>query len=296
MKTSFKSLVILLSAAALAAMVPSAAWAQTNRYTSQLPQTPQMAPTDFFMVVTGTPGAYGTRLIVTTNVQGLPGWPAGGATNGFVDSRVTNGLASVSYVNLATNGLVDARLTNGLSTIPYVQAQIQAATNGLAGGTVPNGLVTNNSPAAVVVTGAGVASALATNSVTSPNVIANNVIVSNSLTGPASLSLTNPNCTNIFAGQVLAGLLNSTNAAGTNNLAGNLNIGGNLTAANVVPLQNGYIPYTNLNPVVFTSWIQFTNAINGNTNAVAATNTTTIRAWVNFTNLSGGVFKLPLYQ
>jgi hypothetical protein len=279
--------------------VAAMAWhanAQTNRYTSQLPQTTVLAPTDFFMVVTGTSGAYGTRLIPTLSVQSLPGWPAGGATNGFVDARVTNGLASLPYVNLATNGFVDARVTNGLSTIPYVQAQIQAATNGLAGGTLPNGLVTNNSPATVTVAGSGVASTLATNAVTSPSVIANTVIVSNSLTGPASLSLTNPNGTNIFAGQVIASLLNSTNLAGTNNLAGNLNIGGNLTAGNIVPLQNGYVPYTNLNPVMFAAWMQFTNAIHGNTNAALPANTTTIRAWVNFTNISGGVFKLPLYQ
>ena len=51
---------------------------------------------------------------------------------------------------------------------------------------------------------------------------------------------------------------------------------------------------------VFTSssanFLQFTNAINGGTNATAPANTTTIRAWVNFTNVTGGVFKLPLYQ
>ena len=274
MKTFSNFCATVTCAAVVAALVPNPAWAQTNRYTSQLPQTAVMAGSDFFMVVTGTPGAYGTRLIQTTNVQNLPGWPACAATNGFVDARVTN----------------------GLSTIPYVQAQIQAATNSLAMGGVPGGLVTNNSPASVVVAGAGVLSVLATNSVSSPNVIAATVSVTSSLTGPGSLSLTNPVALNIFGGQVVAALLNSSNVAGTNNLAGNVNIGGNLTAANVVPLQSGYVPYTNLNPIVFANWVQFTNAINGNTNAVAPANTSTIRAWVNFTNLAGGVFKLPLYQ
>lgn len=101
---------------------------------------------------------------------------------------------------------------------------------------------------------------------------------------------------NFFGSTFVAATYAATNTAATNNFAGNVNVGGNLSAANVVPLQNGYVPYTNLNPVIFASWLQFTNAIAGNTNAVAPANSTTIRAWVNFTNISGGVFKMPLYQ
>ena len=320
MKTLFKSLLNVITLAALAALVPSSAWSQTNRYVNQLPVTPEMQSNDTIIVEVFTNGAWATRQIPLLTVQGLSGWPSGGGqTNGFVDVRVTNGLATVPYVQLSTNGFVDPRITNGLaaipfvtqstngftdprvtnglSTIPYMQAQIQAATNGLTGGgTVPNGLVTNNAAATVTVTGAGVTSTLGTNAVTSPNVIANNITVSNTLTGPGTLALTNPGSTNTFAGQIVAGLLNSTNTTATNNLAGNVTIGGNLTAANVVPLQGGYVPYTNLNPVMFANWLQFTNAINGSTNAVAPANTSTVRAWVNFTNLTGGVFKLPLYQ
>ncbi len=34
----------------------------------------------------------------------------------------------------------------------------------------------------------------------------------------------------------------------------------------------------------------------GYTNAIPPTNTTVVRAWLNFTNAAGGVFKMPLYQ
>ena len=34
----------------------------------------------------------------------------------------------------------------------------------------------------------------------------------------------------------------------------------------------------------------------GYTNAVPPTNTTVVKAWLNFTNATGGVFKMPLYQ
>jgi hypothetical protein len=40
----------------------------------------------------------------------------------------------------------------------------------------------------------------------------------------------------------------------------------------------------------------FTGSFNGPTNTTAPGNTSTIRAWVNYTNSTGGTFKLPLYQ
>jgi hypothetical protein len=40
----------------------------------------------------------------------------------------------------------------------------------------------------------------------------------------------------------------------------------------------------------------FVGSFNGPTNAAVPGNTSTIRAWVNYTNSTGGTFKLPLYQ
>jgi len=40
----------------------------------------------------------------------------------------------------------------------------------------------------------------------------------------------------------------------------------------------------------------FTGSFNGPTNTTVPVNTSTIRAWVNYTNSTGGTFKLPLYQ
>ena len=71
------------------------------------------------------------------------------ATNGLVTSAITNGLATIAYVNTATNGLVTAGITNGLATTNFVLSQGYATatvTNGLATiayvNTATNGLVT----------------------------------------------------------------------------------------------------------------------------------------------------------
>ena len=58
------------------------------------------------------------------------------STNGFVGQSVTNGIASISYVNTATNGLVTSSVTNGLATTAYVNA----STNGFVRQSITNGL------------------------------------------------------------------------------------------------------------------------------------------------------------
>ena len=82
----------------------------------------------------------------------------------MVTSAVTNGLASISYVNTVTNGLVGPGITNGLATTNFVLSQgyvtsvvtnglasisyVNAATNALA--TMASGVITwgttNNKP------------------------------------------------------------------------------------------------------------------------------------------------------
>ena len=80
-----------------------------------------------------------------TNLTGIP------STNGLVTAAVTNGLASISYVNAATNGLVGPSITNGLATTNFVLSQgyvTSAVTNGLASisyvNTATNGFVTSS--------------------------------------------------------------------------------------------------------------------------------------------------------
>jgi len=74
------------------------------------------------------------------------------ATNGFVTAGVTNGLATVAYVNSATNGFVTASVTNGLATTAYVTGQ------GYVTSTVTNGLATT---AYVLSSGTGITNDIA---------------------------------------------------------------------------------------------------------------------------------------
>lgn len=75
------------------------------------------------------------------------------ATNGFVDATITNGVifnnrlvsASNSIVALipSTNGFVTASITNGLATTNYAASLVQA-TNGFVTAAITNGLATTN--------------------------------------------------------------------------------------------------------------------------------------------------------
>jgi hypothetical protein len=225
------------------------------------------APLKQFIAVTYL-GMFALALAVTaqTNrtVSELPLTLFMQSNDTLVVSIAANGVHATRGLTLQTlqslpgwaNG-TNGTSTNGLATVSFVQ---QAVTN---------------------VTG---------------TLFASNIVVANNLMGAGALSLPNTSSTSSFGGQVVAALLNTTNAFGTNNLAGNVTVGGNLVAGNVVPLQGGYVPYTNLNPVVYANWVQFTNAINGKTNGTIPANPSTIRAWIVFTNITGGTFELPLYQ
>jgi hypothetical protein len=83
-----------------------------------------------------------------------------------------------------------------------------------------------------------------------------------------------------FPGAVTGGSFLSTNGSTI------IDPNGNVIAPNIVPLQGGYIPATNINP----------NGITGKTNSTIPANTSIISAWFPFTNTTGGVFYFPLYQ
>lgn len=61
------------------------------------------------------------------------------AWNAKAETTITNGLASVGYVNSATTGLVTASITNGLAPISYVNS----ATTGLVTASITNGVFTS---------------------------------------------------------------------------------------------------------------------------------------------------------
>jgi hypothetical protein len=95
------------------------------------------------------------------------------------------------------------------------------------------------------------------------------------------------------AGNLYGQSLNVTGGAingGTSTLT-TVKVGsGGLTA------NNGTITNLTASKVVVTNLIFYGSGFTGTTNATAPSNTSTVRAWVNFTNSTGGVFKMPLYQ
>jgi len=92
---------------------------------------------------------------VNSAVQGATNAFLGTVTNvatgqGYVTSSITNGLASITYVNTATNGFVTATITNGLATTNY----INTATNNF-GNTVAVSLTNANNQFIGAFTGNG---------------------------------------------------------------------------------------------------------------------------------------------
>lgn len=81
-----------ISAATNGGVITVTALAQTNGFTS---------------IVT-----INSATFLTTNYLSM--------TNGFVGQSVTNGLATITYVNAATNGFVKSTVTNGLATFHWV--------------------------------------------------------------------------------------------------------------------------------------------------------------------------------
>ncbi|HUA38640.1 MAG TPA: hypothetical protein VMA35_09640 [Candidatus Sulfopaludibacter sp.] len=107
------------------------------------------------------------------------------ATNGLVGASITNGLATISYVNAATNGLVTSAVTNGLASISYVNT----ATNGLVGPSITNGLATTNFVLSQGYVTSAVTNGLA--SISYVNTATNGLVTSAVTNGLASISYVN---------------------------------------------------------------------------------------------------------
>jgi hypothetical protein len=65
--------------------------------------------------------------VTNLNYASITNPPAIPSTNGFVTAGITNGLATIAYVNAATNGIVTPAITNGLASIAYVNAETSRA-------------------------------------------------------------------------------------------------------------------------------------------------------------------------
>jgi hypothetical protein len=91
-------------------------------------------------VAASTYNLLGNYLTTTSNLNysKFTNAPVIPATNGFVTSSITNGLATIAYVNTATNGFATQSITNGLATTNYVNT----ATNGAVTSAITNGLAT----------------------------------------------------------------------------------------------------------------------------------------------------------
>jgi len=187
--------------------------------------------------------------------------------------------------NVLTNGY-----TNSISLPTSVAANAVTATNVTAATFVGDGSRLTNLPIANI-TGLG---SLATASTVSSNSLAGQInagqIFGTVPSGPLPANVLTNGYTNSVAlsGSLTVNAITQTNPNGTNIFAGPI------VATNLIPLQNGYVPYTNLNPVIYASSLQWTNGLTGPTNSPPA-NPNVIVAWLNFTN-NGVTYKMPLYQ
>jgi hypothetical protein len=161
----------------------------------------------------------------------------------YVTAAVTNGLATISYVNAATNGFVTAGTTNGLATTNFVTSQsyvtasvtnglatisyVNTATNGLVTAAVTNGLATTN-----FVTSQGFVTSAATNGLVTAS-ITNGLATTNFVTSQGYVTTTVTN------GLATVGYVNfGTNFVGTNDLA-QLNSASNVLAGKIISITNG---------------------------------------------------------
>ena len=233
------------------------------------------------------------------------GGSGGSATNvnigpGTGISITTNVVGGSYTINstISTNGFVDARITNGLGNV---------STSALSTTMAGNFIVTSNLSAGTI---SGNMS-----SISLSNTIENSSVLLTATNQGANIS-TNLN----VAGNITANAFTNLNKSASIDSGGNgvfnqLKNGSSfnnyvqqysVTTAGDIPvyqagtgaiLDSGISGSTPIFTSSTANYFQFTNAINGGTNATPPANTTTIRAWVNFTNVTGGtVFKLPLYQ
>jgi hypothetical protein len=234
----------------------------------------------------------GLTNIPVSNVNGLGSL----ATASTISSNNLSGQINVGQVfgaltgsslpaNVLTNGY-----TNAISLPTSVSANAITATNVTAAAFVGDGSGLTNLPSSSI-NGLG---SLATASSISSNNISGQINVSQlfgALPGsqlPANVLTNGFTDSVVLSGSLTVDAITQTDASQTNVFAGPI------IATNLIPLQNGYVPYANLNPVIYASSLQWTNGLTGPTNSPPA-NTNVIVAWLNFTN-NGVTYKMPLYQ
>ena len=111
--------------------------ASTNYVNNSINNIPQVTSTqtvqNIISVVSSTGNYYSATIVIGLQsnliVNAYPNsnpsnYVPQNITNGFVTSSVTNGLASVVYVDNATQNLAQISITNSLATVPFVTNQI----------------------------------------------------------------------------------------------------------------------------------------------------------------------------
>ncbi len=210
-------------------------------------------------------------------------------TNGLVTANITNGLATVSYVNIATNGLVTASITNGLATTNFVLSQnyattsvtnglatiayVNTATNGFVGATITNGLATISY---VNTATNGFVTANITNSLATTNfVLSQNYATTSVTNGLATIVYVN-SATNGFVKASITNGLATTNFVLSQNYATTSVTNGLATIAYVNTATNGFVGATITNGLATVSYV------NSVTNGFVTANITNGLATTNF--------------
>ena len=181
-------------------------------------------------------------------------------TNGFVTSAITNGLATINYVNAATNGLVTSSITNGLATTNYVNA----ATNGLVTSAVTNGLATTNFVIAAT-------NGLVTSSIT--NGLATTNYVNAATNGLVTSAITNGLATTNYANTITN---NFTTLVYTNPSA-------IVYTSSLPALTNGFVTALVTNGLATTN---YANSVTNNFTTIVYSNSTAFRL-IDNTNFPG---------
>jgi hypothetical protein len=198
------------------------------------------------------------------------------STNGFVSAAITNGLATLNYVNAATNGFVTAAVTNGLATIGYVNT----LTNGFVTATITNGFATTNFVLAQgYLTAAatnGFVSASITNGLASTNFVLSQGFVTGSITnGLVNIVYLNA-ATNGFVSATITNGLATTNyvRTATNGFV-SASVTNGLATTNFV-LSQGYLT------AVVTNGLATVAYVNASTNGFVSATITNGLATTNY--------------
>ena len=225
----------------------------TNGYKNSI-SLPTSVSANTITAATVTAGALigdGSRLtnLPVANISGLGTL----ATVSAVSSNNVSGQINVGQIfgtipngSLPSNVLTNGD-TNSISLPTSVSANTITAATVTAGAFIGNGSSLTN-VAVANISGLGTlatVSAVSSNNVSGQinvgqifGVIPNSSLPSNVLTNGYTDSV-------VFAGNVTVNTITQTNANGTNVFAGPI------VATNLIALQDGYVPYTNLNPVIY---------------------------------------------